>query len=62
LGMPTLLDIQVLNDRIAQLEAQLAALSGVATAPAPKKAAPASARNKPKAAGTGSAKTVKKSS
>jgi len=62
LGMPTLLDIQVLNDRVAQLEAQLAALSGVATAPAPKKATTASARNKPKAAGTGGAKTVKKSS
>jgi len=62
LGMPTLLDIQVLNDRVAQLEAQLAALSGVATAPASKKAAPATARNKPKAAGSGGAKTVKKSS
>jgi poly(hydroxyalkanoate) granule-associated protein len=28
LGMPTLLDIQMLNDRVAQLEAQLAALAG----------------------------------
>jgi len=62
LGMPTLLDIQVLNERVAQLEAQLAALSGVATAPATKKAAPATARNKPKAASSGGAKTVKKSS
>lgn len=31
LGMPTLLDIQVLNDRVAQLEAQLAAMSGWGT-------------------------------
>lgn len=31
LGMPTLLDIQMLNDRVAQLEAQLAALPGSAT-------------------------------
>ena len=31
LGMPTLLDIQMLNDRVAQLEAQLAAVSRPAT-------------------------------
>ena len=33
LGMPSLLDIQMLNDRVAQLETQLAALSGKARAP-----------------------------
>ncbi len=35
LGMPTLLDIQMLNDRVAQLEAQLSALSGIATKKTP---------------------------
>jgi polyhydroxyalkanoate synthesis regulator phasin len=37
LGMPSLLDIQMLNDRVAQLEAQLAALQGKKPATAPKK-------------------------
>ena len=40
LGMPTLLDIQTLNDRVAQLEAQLAALSKAKTA-APRKSSTA---------------------
>ncbi len=31
LGMPTLLDIQMLNERVTQLEAQLSALSGTGT-------------------------------
>jgi len=31
LGMPTLLDIQMLNERVTQLEAQLSALSGAGT-------------------------------
>jgi poly(hydroxyalkanoate) granule-associated protein len=71
LGMPTLLDIQILNDRIAQLEAQLAALSGAATrkpasapakakAAAPRKSATATAPTKG-AKTTKSAKTAKKS-
>lgn len=75
LGMPTLLDIQILNDRIAQLEAQLAALSGAATrkpasasasapaktkAAAPRKSATATAPTKG-AKTTQSAKTAKKS-
>ncbi|PUE12206.1 phasin family protein [Limnohabitans sp. T6-20] len=51
LGMPALLDIQMLNDRVAQLEAQLAALQAKG---APK---PASTTAKPKTAATG--KTVK---
>ena len=51
LGMPTLLDIQMLNDRVAQLEAQLAALQAKS---APK---PASTTAKPKTAATG--KTLK---
>ncbi len=42
LGMPTLLDIQMLNDRVAQLEAQLAALSVSAAKKTP--AAPAKAK------------------
>lgn len=47
LGMPTLLDIQMLNDRVTQLEAQLAALQ-------PKGAAkPASTTAKPKTAAPG---------
>ncbi len=57
LGMPTLLDIQMLNDRVAQLEAQLAALSGARTPKPPstpvktKTAAPGkTAKAKPKAA------------
>jgi poly(hydroxyalkanoate) granule-associated protein len=37
LGMPSLLDIQMLNDRVAQLEAQLAALQGKKPVTAPKK-------------------------
>ena len=37
LGMPSLLDIQMLNDRVAQLEAQLAALQGKKPATAPQK-------------------------
>jgi poly(hydroxyalkanoate) granule-associated protein len=77
LGMPTLLDIQILNDRIAQLEAQLAALSGAATrkpasasasapaktkAAAPRKSATATATAPTKGAKTTkSAKTAKKS-
>ena len=47
LGMPTLLDIQMLNDRVAQLEAQLAALPGSAmkkTTVAPSKTAKAKAQ------------------
>ena len=51
LGMPTMLDIQMLNDRVAQLETQLVALQ-------PQNARkPASTIAKPKAAATG--KTVK---
>ena len=71
LGMPTLLDIQILNDRIAQLEAQLAALSGAGTrkpASAPAKAKAAVPRKSATAAAptkgaktTKSAKTAKKS-
>ena len=38
LGMPTLLDLEMLSDRVAQLEAQLAALHKVASKP--QKAAP----------------------
>ncbi|WP_019430801.1 phasin family protein [Limnohabitans sp. Rim47] len=71
LGMPTLLDIQILNDRVAQLEAQLAALSGAETrkpasapakakAAAPRKSATATAPTKG-AKTTKSAKTAKKS-
>ena len=41
LGMPTLLDIQMLNDRVAQLESQLAA--AMKTPPASKKATPTKA-------------------
>ena len=37
LGMPSLLDIQMLNDRVAQLEAQLAALQSKPSPTAPKK-------------------------
>ncbi|WP_416547429.1 phasin family protein [Limnohabitans sp. DCL3] len=40
LGMPSLLDIQMLSDRVAQLESQLAALK---TPPAPAKKTPAKA-------------------
>jgi len=58
LGMPTLLDIQVLNDRVAQLEAQLAALSGLGK-PQPA-AAPSKAVRKPAAKATRPAKTVAK--
>jgi hypothetical protein len=36
LGMPSLLDIQMLTERVAQLEAQLAALQGRPTAAAKK--------------------------
>ncbi len=51
LGMPTMLDIQMLNDRVAQLEAQLAALQ-------PQSARkPTSTNAKPKAATAG--KTLK---
>jgi poly(hydroxyalkanoate) granule-associated protein len=50
LGMPTLLDIQMLNDRVAQLEAQLAALQAKGAAK------PASTTAKPKTAAPG--KTV----
>ena len=56
LGMPTLLDIQVLNDRVAQLEAQLASLSGLGTPPPA--AAPTKATRKPAAKATRPAKTV----
>jgi predicted component of type VI protein secretion system len=58
LGMPTLLDIQVLNDRVAQLEAQLAALSGLGK-PQPA-AAPSKAVRKPAAKATRPAKTIAK--
>ena len=47
LGMPSLLDMQMLSDRVAQLEAQLAAqLAALSSGPAPLKAArsPASAK------------------
>ena len=50
LGMPTLLDIQMLNDRVAQLEAQLTALQAKGAAK------PASTTAKPKTAAPG--KTV----
>jgi len=59
LGMPTLLDIQMLNDRVAQLEAQLSALRGTSA----KKATPApskTAKAQPKTAST--ARSAKKSS
>jgi poly(hydroxyalkanoate) granule-associated protein len=45
LGMPTLLDIQMLNDRVAQLESQLAA--AMKTPPASKKATPTKATGRP---------------
>ena len=45
LGMPTLLDIQMLNDRVAQLESQLAA--AMKTPPASKKATPTKATRRP---------------
>ena len=51
LGMPTLLDIQVLNDRVAQLEAQLAAMSGWGTPPAAKRSNPPARQAAAKAAG-----------
>jgi poly(hydroxyalkanoate) granule-associated protein len=61
LGMPTLLDIQVLNDRVAQLEAQLAAMSGWGT-PQPAKGStkPAKSAGKAAAKATGPAKTASK--
>ncbi len=58
LGMPTLLDIQMLNDRVAQLEAELSALS----APTTKKATAAPGKTvkvPPKAASP--ARSAKKS-
>ncbi len=58
LGMPTLLDIQVLNDRVAQLEAQLAAMSGWGT-PQPA-AAPTKTTRQAAAKATGPAKTASK--
>jgi poly(hydroxyalkanoate) granule-associated protein len=45
LGMPTLLDIQMLNDRVAQLESQLAA--AMKTPPASTKATPTKATERP---------------
>jgi hypothetical protein len=45
LGMPTLLDIQILNDRVAQLEFQLAA--AMKTPPASTKATPTKATGRP---------------
>jgi poly(hydroxyalkanoate) granule-associated protein len=57
LGMPTLLDIQVLNDRVAQLEAQLAALSGLGKPQAA--AAPTKTSRKPAAKATRPAKTTR---
>jgi poly(hydroxyalkanoate) granule-associated protein len=45
LGMPTLLDIQMLNDRVAQVESQLAA--AMKTPPASKKATPTKATGRP---------------
>ncbi len=66
LGMPTLMDIQMLNDRVAQLEAQLAALAGSAKkkpASAPRKSSkPASGQttSTPAKSARGS-KTAKKS-
>jgi poly(hydroxyalkanoate) granule-associated protein len=53
LGMPSLLDIQMLNDRVAQLEAQLAALNGTAkvpTQPAKPRQSQAAAKSAPKPA------------
>lgn len=66
LGMPTLLDIQTLNDRVAQLEAQLAAWSGSSTkqpASAPRKTVKATTGKKtsPPAKSARNAKPVKKS-
>jgi poly(hydroxyalkanoate) granule-associated protein len=55
LGMPTLLDIQTLNDRVAQLEAQLAALSKAQTA-TPRKSS--TARAQPAKAVKAAKKTV----
>lgn len=57
LGMPTLLDIQVLNDRVAQLEAQLAALSGLGKPQAA--AAPTKTSRKPAAKATRPTKTTR---
>ena len=73
LGMPTLLDLEMLSDRVAQLEAQLAALHKAAskpqkTAPHPtqstaaKASAPVkTAKAKPKAASSTPSKTRPKS-
>jgi poly(hydroxyalkanoate) granule-associated protein len=71
LGMPSLLDIQMLNDRVTQLEAQWLAMSGStkqqdqATAkkakPLPKSARQASGKPLVKAVGKTAAKTAAKS-
>ena len=67
LGMPTLLDIQMLNDRVAQLEAQLTALSAstskkpAAPARTPTKSAVGKTASTPAKSARGG-KTVKKSS
>jgi poly(hydroxyalkanoate) granule-associated protein len=59
LGMPSLLDIQMLNDRVAQLEAQLAALNGSAKAPT-RPAKPQQAQATAKSAQKSSAKSLGK--
>jgi hypothetical protein len=71
LGMPSLLDIQMLNDRVTQLEAQWLAMSGSTKQPAQaaaKKAKPlsksarqASGKTLAKAVGKTAAKTATKS-
>lgn len=60
LGMPSLLDIQMLNDRVAQLETQLAALNRKARTPAQTASAKATKRVG-KSARQASTKTAAKS-
>jgi cell division septum initiation protein DivIVA len=60
LGMPSLLDIQMLNDRVAQLETQLAALNGKTKTPTQTASAKAS-KPAAKSARQASTKTVAKS-
>jgi poly(hydroxyalkanoate) granule-associated protein len=69
LGMPSLLDIQMLNDRVAQLEAQLTTLSFSAKAPTqtakPKTAKPlakSALKSAVKSAGKSAVKTAPKTS